>query len=75
MKYRLVVHLFLGGAVVLILDVQVESKGGGVLLLAVVEAALEFLVKLIFGPPDEAASSTGILGLPFLWRSLFGGLF
>lgn len=44
MKYCVVVHLFLGGAVVLILDVEVEGERGGVILLAVVVAALVFLV-------------------------------
>ncbi len=54
MKYCVVVHLLLGGAAVLVLDVEVEGKRRGILLLAVIETALELLVQLVLRPPDEA---------------------
>lgn len=52
-KYCEFLHLLLRPSVVLVLDVEVECKRGGVLLLAPIEATLVFLIKLIFLPSDE----------------------
>lgn len=46
-------HLLLGPTVVLVLDVEVECKCRGVLLLATIEATLVFLIEFIFLPSDE----------------------
>lgn len=46
-------HLLLGPALVLVLDVEVEGKHRSVLLLASVEATLVSLIEFIFLPSDE----------------------